>query len=179
MNSRKRETTGAQPCIWIGNDLVDQIITQADAAFPLETGGTFMGWWTDPATAVITALVDAGPEAQHGAAHFQPDQEWQLQEIARRYESSGRRVTYLGDWHSHPSARSDGTSFTDRRVLRRIICSPAARCANPLMMIVWGEREQWQMSMWCASLRRRFCWKRLAIEQCRIHPYNKASGLAS
>lgn len=175
MSEGEHISIAGEPCIWISRNFLDHIALEADAAFPMETGGTFMGWWADPATAVVSALVDAGPGAQHGATHFQPDQEWQLQEIARRYEASGRRETYLGDWHSHPRARSGTLSFIDRGVLRRIIGAPAARCPNPLMMILWGE-QSWQMTCWRASLRRGLLWRRLAAEQCRLHGYEDVPG---
>ena len=34
--------------------------------------------------------------------HLIPDHEYQEQEIARVYATSGRCTTYVGDWHSHP-----------------------------------------------------------------------------
>jgi integrative and conjugative element protein (TIGR02256 family) len=157
--------------VWIADDLLEEITSLACDYHPVETGGTFMGWWADSATAVINGLIGAGPAAEHGATHFQPDQDWQLQEIARHYEASGRRETYLGDWHSHPGATSGRISFTDRCVLRRIIGAPAARCPNPLMLIVWGEREQWQMSQWRAGLKRGLIWSRLAVEESDLRPY--------
>ena len=73
---------------------------EASEMFPLETGGTYMGWWSYACTAVITTEIGPGPNASHGRHHFQPDQEWQLEQIARHYVASGRRETYLGDWHS-------------------------------------------------------------------------------
>lgn len=145
---------------------------EATRTFPLETGGTFMGWWADDATAVIAEVIGPGPEAIHGRHEFAPDQAWQLMQIATQYEASGRRETYLGDWHSHPNASSGRLSWTDRRVLRRIIHSPEARCKNPLMAILWGGASDWQAEICHAQLRRRtMLWDRLVVETARLQVY--------
>jgi integrative and conjugative element protein (TIGR02256 family) len=75
---------------------------EAAARYPLETGGVFMGYWADDRTAVVTQAIGPGPNAYHHRHRFAPDQEWQTTEIAEYYRASGRRETYLGDWHTHP-----------------------------------------------------------------------------
>ena len=138
--------------------------------FPLETGGTFMGWWANTTTAVITAIIGPGPNAIHGRHHFQPDQGWQLNQIAQHYEVSGRRETYLGDWHSHPSRTGRTLSWADRRVLRLIISTPSARCPIPLMAVLWGPPDDWQTTMWYARLHwRHFLWDRLVVSEAQFH----------
>src|SRR3546814_733472 len=133
--------------------------------FCLGTGGTVMGLWADPSTAVITAAIGPGPNALHQHRNFLPDQDWQLMQIAEHYEESGRRETYLGDWHSHPNASSGDLSWLDRRVLRRIIRAPEARCVRPLAAVVWGKEEDWQTEMYRAALRRRsWIWSCLDVE---------------
>lgn len=140
--------------------------------FPLETGGTFMGWWADDATAVIGAMIGPGPEAVHELHNFVPDQHWQLKRIARRYDDSGRLETYLGDWHSHPKAASGRISRTDRGVLRRIIQCPEARCAKPLMSIFWGTPDALRADFYHASLQHRpMIWNRLVVEQAELRIY--------
>src|SRR3546814_726210 len=95
----------------------------------------------------------------------------QLDQIARHYAASGRRTTYLGDWHSHPGASGGTLSWVDRRVLRLVIATPSARCPRPLMMIIWGSTDEWQLTAWRARLRSRpLLWDRLVLEQATIKP---------
>ncbi len=128
---------------------------EAEKHYPFESGGTFMGYIQED-YAVVEALIPPGPKAERTRYGFAPDHEWQLLEIARRYEQSGRRTTYLGDWHSHPNAGSGELSAKDRAVLRRIIRTEDARCSNPLMAILWGSSTSlWSLSVWSACLARR------------------------
>lgn len=155
--------------VWMPQYMAQACVDEADDKFPLESGGTFMGWWADPDTAVITAMIGPGPNAHHGRHSFQPDEAWQLKQIALHYEASGRRQTYVGDWHSHPGASGGSLSWIDRRVLRRIITTPSARCPTPLMIVFWGRAEEWQVDAWWAQLRSRpVIWDRLALEQAAI-----------
>ena len=158
--------------VWLSSELLQACTDEATRTFPLETGGTFMGWWADCATAVVAAMIGPGPEAVHGRHNFAPDQAWQLAKIATYYQASGRRETYLGDWHSHPNASSGWLSWTDRRVLRQIIHSPEARCAEPLMAVFWGEAEDWQTEICHARLRPRpLFWNRLVVKPAGLRVY--------
>ena len=125
---------------------------------------------------VITSLIGPGPEADHGQHYFEPDQKWQLTEIAAHYERSGRRETYLGDWHSHPGAATGRVSYTDRRVLRRIINTPQARAETPLMAIFFGDRDGgWNLEMWCAQLTpRRLLWPKLVMKHLDTQLYRRS-----
>lgn len=128
-----------------------------------------MGWWSGATSVVVSDMIGPGPNALHEAGNFQPDQEWQLQEIARLYERSGRRITYLGDWHTHPRATSGYLSWTDRGVLRQIIASADARCPRPLMAILSGEPARWSFDCWVAhSHRRRFFWDRVHVDPAEV-----------
>jgi len=118
---------------------------------PLETGGVLMGY-VQGSEAVITNWIAAGPQARHSRSYFEPDYEFQEDEISRIYRASGRVTTYLGDWHSHPGGTL-ALSRTDRRTLRRISNHSKARAKQPLMMIVAG-REMSDFGIW--SWQRRF-----------------------
>ena len=111
--------------MWLPEGMLRECIVEADRHAPLETGGTFMGYWIGTSAVVVTCLVGAGPGAERGVRHFAPDQDWQVAEIARCYERSGRMNTYVGDWHSHPGAQDGELSRKDRRVLRRIVETPS------------------------------------------------------
>lgn len=139
---------------------------------PRETGGTFMGYWTSEHEVVITRLVEAGPLALRERAAFEPDQQWQLAEIARHYRASGRREGYLGDWHSHPGTANGELSSIDRAVLSRIIRSPRARAARPISMVLFGGPVQWQPCTWVASMSSSLLMRsRLKCERATLHLY--------
>lgn len=137
--------------LYLPDALLAECHAEAERHYPFESGGTFMGYIHDNCT-VVEALIPPGPKAKRSRYGFAPDQAWQLAEIARCYERSGRRTTYLGDWHSHPNAGSGELSAKDRGVLRRIIETTDARCPNPLMAIFWGApASSWSLSVWSAS----------------------------
>ena len=112
---------------------------------PHETGGVLLGYWAEDA-AVVADMVGSGPGALHESNGFVPDAEYQEVEIARRYEASGRVVTYMGDWHSHP--RGVGrVSRLDLRTLHTIAREPAARVPAPIMLIVFAGHP-WRLAAW-------------------------------
>lgn len=158
--------------IWFPGRMYNICADEASKFYPLETGGVLMGYWWQPNTAVVTATIRAGPDAHRERQHFEPDQSWQLAEIARHYQDSGRRETYLGDWHSHPDAQNGFLSYMDRTVLTRIINTAAARTETPLMLIFHGPQDDWQGAMWRGALtRRRIFWPKLRVDQAAIRLY--------
>lgn len=150
------------PVIWMPRPLHAQCVEDAARWHPLETGGVLMGYWNERA-AVVTALIAPGPNAVHETHNFEPDHEWQLNEIARRFDASDGRETYLGDWHTHPNAPTGRLSSTDRGVLRTIIDKPLAYTPRPIMMIFFGADAAWEVAGWVAERRRGFPWRRLHV----------------
>jgi len=127
----------------------EQLLSDAERAFPLETGGVLMGYWAEPYTeVVITHAIGPGPKAEHRRRGFIPDSEYQEAEIERIYSNSNRLSTYLGDWHTHPLA-SCYLSFKDKRTLHHIAVFPEARCDVPLMAVLGGGKEgEWLLEIW-------------------------------
>lgn len=126
--------------------VVGQMVSEAVARFPDETGGVMLGWTVHDATHV-RHVVGPGPNARHGPTGFHPDSTWQEQVIADLYQDSGRRLSYLGDWHTHPRGVAR-PSRLDRATLRTIARHPPARCPQPLMLILGGEPDEWVFSMY-------------------------------
>lgn len=145
--------------------LLEQCKGDADLHFPFETGGVLMGYHVD-GTAVVTEIIGAGPSASHRTHSFEPDYDWQSQRIAEHYQRSGRRETYLGDWHTHPRALSGALSGHDRAVIRKIIRTPEARAAQPLMAIFYGVPQQWNLAVWTGRLGPGW----LGISKLHVHP---------
>lgn len=138
--------------VWLPANVLKECEAEASRWFPLESGGTFMGYSVDAHTTVVTAVIGPGPNAARSPVHFRPDEGWQLAEIARHYALSERRETYLGDWHSHPNASSGKLSRRDRRVLKCVIETAEARCPRPLMAILFGTPRDWRLALWRARL---------------------------
>lgn len=97
---------------------------------------------------LIDEVIGPGPLARHSRFRFSPDIDYQHAEIAARYRATDGASTYIGDWHSHPGARHGGLSYLDRKALRRVMDEPSAQCPEPLMMILWGEPNEWSVSAW-------------------------------
>lgn len=156
--------------IWLPRRFHAECVEEAKHWRPLETGGVLMGYWNGDA-AVITALIAAGPNAIRESHNFEPDQEWQLAEIARCFNASDGRETYLGDWHSHPGASTGQLSGTDRRVLRTIIEEPAAHTPRPIMVIFFGGAPAWEVCAWATAWRTRLSWLGLQVSAMALRLY--------
>ena len=134
---------------WICAPVLDGILVEASRLYPKETGGVFMGYWSKLRdSVVITKLIGPGPGAVHRRHRFRPNITYQQQEIADQYLMSGRRETYLGDWHTHPDAITGRLSIKDRFTLQGISKDEGARASEPLMGIVHGEPSSWAVALW-------------------------------
>ena len=112
--------------------------SEAASKYPNETGGVLLGYADSGfETIVVTLATGPGPNAIHTPTRFVPDHEFHVAEVARIYASSGRRLTYIGDWHCHPKA-SAYLSAADALTLERIAGSPDARIPSPVMVVLGG-----------------------------------------
>lgn len=129
--------------VWLNPAVLSLVCEEAERAWPYETGGVLMGFTTTSDRGrrgvVVDSAIGPGPLALHRRSSFVPDHEWQGDRIAEVYAASGRKHTYLGDWHTHPGGGST-PSFRDRWTLRSISLHVAARCPDPLMLIA-GRRD--------------------------------------
>ena len=123
--------------LWLAIANEETLLRETARMAPRETGGVLLGYRAEGGDIVVTDVVGPGSHALHERTRFVPDHAYQDAEIARIYAASGRRHTYLGDWHSHPGG-SCALSRTDRRTLRRIAATAEARVPEPLMLIVGG-----------------------------------------
>jgi len=153
-------------------------------AYPNETGGILLGAWLSSSLAVLTSIVGSGPKAVGKKYSYEADVAYEREQIARIYEDSGRRETYLGDWHSHPGAQSGLLSRADINVMQRISETPSARCPSPLMAVVWGRPEAWQLTVWFGSRTSRSWFRRpfavvLSEHSIRLDPNDFAATKAT
>lgn len=147
-----RHPAGDLPRAWLADHVLADIRGEASRHARDETGGMLLGHWHDD-DVVVAATIGPGPLARRGPTWLHPDHDWQLDELARVYSSSGRTTTYLGDWHTHPGG-APRPSRRDRRTLRAIRRAPQARAARPLMLIL-GPNMTDSPAMWCLLAGRR------------------------
>jgi integrative and conjugative element protein (TIGR02256 family) len=134
--------------IWLPRDTLHVLRDDARAYAPRETGGVLIGYRAAAGTElVVTDIVGPGPMAKHTTRTFFPDLDYQHDEISRHHKDSGGVHTYIGDWHSHPAGGAL-LSRKDKRVLRRVAFSSAARTPNPVMLILGGSKNEWFAASW-------------------------------
>lgn len=114
--------------------------------FPLETGGMLLGYEADNGEAVVTAIIGPGPNARHRRYRFAPDAEYQQAELTAHHLRTNGQETYLGDWHTHPRG-STALSFLDKRTLTKIACTPSSGTVKPIMAILGGGSERWDVGV--------------------------------
>lgn len=142
---------------WLSRRAARQLTALASTWFPLEAGGILLGH-VNGSDAVVVEIIGPGPAACHEHTCFFPDHDYQREEVARLYRESDGRVTYLGDWHTHPRGPSN-LSDIDQRTLRAIAKERDARCSQPLMLLLSHGPDAWDTNVFCLR-RSRLPWSR-------------------
>lgn len=121
------------PTVWIADTAAAAMRREAERAHPNETGGMLLGWSNpDENLVAVATVVGPGPTATHLPTRFVPDGTWQQTHLEHVYSATGGQVTFVGDWHSHPSG-GFGMSRQDRQTMRQTARTPEARIRHPLM----------------------------------------------
>jgi integrative and conjugative element protein (TIGR02256 family) len=137
----------------ISDVLAEEIREESERFAPLETGGVVLGWREGRGMVLrVAEIVAAGPGARRERSRFEPDGPWQRARIAELYEASGRTLSYLGDWHSHP--KGGGPSSLDRSTARRIAATPQACCSHPVLLIATCVDGSWALRAFRLATRR-------------------------
>ncbi len=132
---------------WLHQIVLEQIAYDVKKVKSVETGGCLMGyWWVKHVEVVITHAIGPGPKATHKKHSFFGDIDWQQERIHEIYQGTGRHITYLGDWHSHPKGNLM-LSYKDKRALSNISHYEDVRAPFPLMAIV-QYKEELAIKLW-------------------------------
>jgi len=152
----------------IANSVLSEIEFEAERRFPLESGGILLGYRYPSRREPIrvTAQIGPGPKARHKRHRFEPDGAWQDAELAGAYEQSGRLLTYLGDWHSHPNGPGKPSKL-DRQTARAIARCREARLPHPLLLILHGRPGDWLLAP------HRYRRRRLRATRALLRDYGK------
>jgi len=159
--------------VWLRELAKNFIISKAREHYPLETGGVLMGYFAELSNIpVILYASGPGPKAIHFRNYYRPDSDYDNLEIARVYEESQRKITYLGDWHTHLKPYG-GLSYRDKRTLRRIALCKSARVETPIMLVL-SYGGQWEATVWQGHLKKSRLWYRqLLISQLKMNLFSK------
>lgn len=123
---------------WIDNGALHKMRQEGMIHFPLETGGSLMGYRTKNGDVVIVDVTGSGPDAIHERYNFQCDASWIQKQINKVFDETDGMIHYLGDWHTHPGGSTE-LSDMDKKALKLIVDTPEAfsPCA---IMVVLGFR---------------------------------------
>jgi len=138
--------------IWIEKNIIENIFSNGVLWLPKETGGILMGYFLLDQY-VITDFIGPGEKAIHKINSFKPDQEFHEREITRIYKESEQKITYLGDWHTHPNS-FPYLSETDKRTFKKIADYSKARLSNPIMLVVAPPTENFKVWIYKKNTKR-------------------------
>jgi integrative and conjugative element protein (TIGR02256 family) len=142
--------------------VLEEMEDEARRRFPEESGGVLLGYRypsrREPTR--VVCQIGPGPGARHRRHRFEPDGSWQDEQVSRAYEASGRTLSYLGDWHSHPGG-GRRPSGLDRSTARSIAEFGPARTPHPLFLILHGGPGEWSVAA--------YRYRRRRLGEARLH----------
>ena len=152
------------PRLIIARHLCEACEQEARRAFPLETGGAFMGRMSAEGDFVVEHMIGPGPLAEHQKSSFAPDATYQWAEMARLHRLTGGAVAYLGDWHTHPRHWRGVLSSLDRQALAEILQDPRTQSSAIISTILSGGGRHWRWTAYEASCDK----SAVATKRCRV-----------
>lgn len=115
--------------------------TMRDVCLPSETGGVLVGVIDQKLkTITIVDASDAPPDSSADATSFVRGKEGSQDYVSRCEELTGGMVSYVGEWHSHPSGHTSDPSSTDV-VLLATLASRLAEDGIPALMAIVSSRD--------------------------------------
>lgn len=116
----------------------------------VETGGVLAGLITENGDIAVTHASGPGPLAVMASTRFEKDVEYCQSFLDDLFLSSGKKFSYIGEWHSHPM-RDNQPSGTDIKSLSAIASQKEYLTDMPLMIIFSND----------------------GVPSCTIHPAGK------
>lgn len=129
---------------------LDQMKNLVQEMRGIETGGVLAGVVQVNGDIVITAASGPGPLAVHERTLFRRDVTFCQSFLDSQYRTSGQKIVYVGEWHSHPDA-SNQPSQIDINTLSEISTQSNYLTVQPVMIIFSKD----------------------GVPSCTIHPANK------
>jgi integrative and conjugative element protein (TIGR02256 family) len=127
--------------VFIDHGVEHQLRALRTQGFPNETGGILLGYYDFNIDAVIVvAGLPAAPDSQGTAHSFKRGVVGQVAALEDAAKRTGRMVSYIGDWHSHPPGHSAAPSQDDLIQLAHLALGMADD-GLPAVQLIVGERD--------------------------------------
>lgn len=132
---------GSWQVIW--NDAIHQIVRdRRHGALPNETGGVLLGYFDLKLMRIY--LVDALPatlDSKGDKVGFTRGREGLVEAVEQAQRRTGNIVSYIGEWHSHPTGATANPSFADIGLLT-YLAEGLQYDGLPAIMLIVGEDEE-------------------------------------
>lgn len=107
-----------------------------------EAGGILLGFYRGPHVQIMRCTTPL-PADRRLWNRFERRDPGHQEEATRRWRDSGRTMTYVGEWHTHPEAKPT-PSFIDKRNWRKIA---RRHTTGPLVFAIRGVSGWWWWEM--------------------------------
>lgn len=106
-----------------------------------EIGGILIGYYSvDNSTAIITEASSPPQDSTYGYNWFRRGVAGLKSILARRWQNTGRRTYYVGEWHYHPAVQVM-PSDDDFSQMQEINRSSNYQSKEPIMLIIGQKHE--------------------------------------
>ena len=122
----------------ISSTLMEQLYSQRREKLPNETGGILIGSYDFSRNVcyIVDSIVSPPDSKEYPNAYIRGCKGI-LENISRIEESTIENLTYIGEWHSHPTTSTKASS--DDMVLLKSIKDYTCSWGNPGCMLIVGE----------------------------------------
>lgn len=115
-----------------------------EKGLPKETGGVLLGYFNMPNdTVYVVDAMPAPPDSERGSGEFIRGVEGLEGAVEEANRRTGKVVTYVGEWHSHPRGVVPLPSSWDIDLMVHLATLLHQDGLPALMLIVGDSREQW------------------------------------
>jgi len=124
--------------------LRSKIRDMRERGLPKETGGVLLGYFDMPNdTVYVVDAMPAPPDSERGSGEFIRGVEGLEAAVEEAGRRTGKVVTYVGEWHSHPRGVAPLPSSWDNDLMVHLATLLHQDGHPALMLIVGDSREQW------------------------------------
>ena len=115
-------------------EVLDRITQSSTQHYPLEAGGLLLGYRKDACIEIIDCTEPSGTDIATPTRFVRQDRHHQSYAF-QKWSTSGKRMDWIGEWHSHPSGSPD-PSWIDLKSWRKIILRNDA----PMVFVILGTK---------------------------------------
>lgn len=132
--------------IKINQNILDILLKYSQTLETSERGGVIMGELYPNKNLVVVTNIIESPSKISRNNQYEMDVEYTQKEITNVWKKNNGRVTYLGDWHTHPEINPK-PSLRDYYTFSKNYFNSTID-QNFLIYIILGLKTQDEISMW-------------------------------